>query len=228
MSSTAHRPDVFGDDINVAVIYYSSTGSVHALAEAVCEGAEKAGARTRLRRVAELAPAEAVAANPAWTRHVEATADVPLAEHEDLIWADAVVLGSPTRFGLPAAQLKQFIDTTGGLWAKGLLADKVYAAITSTGTSHGGQETTLLAMANTFYHWGGVLVPPGFSDPIQFAAGNPYGASHVDDNGKRDPGGVELDAARFLGRRVTTVAARFKAGTAATAAGSGDTEPAVA
>lgn len=227
MSTNISRPSDNGET-RVAVIYYSSTGSVHALAEAVCEGAEKAGAQTRLRRVPELAPAEAIAANPAWSRHSEATATVPLAEHDDLVWADAVVLGSPTRFGLPAAQLKQFLDTTGGLWAKGLLADKVYAAITSTGTSHGGQETTLLAMANTFYHWGGVLVPPGFSDPIQFAAGNPYGASHVDGNGTRQPGDVELDAARFLGRRVTTVAGHLKLGRATSNAGTVEPEPAVA
>ena len=226
MTSTNHRRSVRGE-INVAVIYYSSTGSVHALAEAVGEGAEKAGARVRLRRVRELAPPEAIAANPAWSRHAEATADVPLAEHDDLVWADAVVLGSPTRFGLPAAQLKQFLDTTGGLWAKGLLADKVCAAITSTASSHGGQETTLLAMANTFYHWGGVLVPPGFNDPAMVAAGNPYGVSHVDGNGTRQPGDVELDAARFLGRRVATVAARLKAGTAEENAGTGE-EPAVA
>lgn len=215
-------------EINVAVIYYSSTGSVHALAEAVSQGAEQAGARVRLRRVRELVPPEAIAANPAWGRHAQATADVPLAEHDDLVWADAVVLGSPTRFGLPAAQLKQFLDTTGGLWAKGLLADKVYAAVTSTGTAHGGQETTLLAMANTFYHWGGVLVPPGFNDPAMFAVGNPYGVSHVDGNGARQPGDVELDAARFLGRRVASVAARLKAGAAAETAGSADAELAVA
>ena len=204
--------------VNVAVVYYSATGSVHALAEAVREGAEKVGANVRLRRVPELAPAEAVAENPAWAEHAAATADVELAQHDDLVWADAVVLGAPTRFGLPAAQLKQFLDTTGGLWSKGLLTDKVCAAFTSTATSHGGQETTLLAMANTFYHWGGILVPPGFTDEVQFAAGNPYGASHVDGNGTRRPGDVELDAARYLGARVATVAARLKAGTARPAA----------
>jgi NAD(P)H dehydrogenase (quinone) len=160
--------------------------------------------------VAELAPPEAIARNVAWGAHAAATADVPVATHDDLVWADAIILGSPTRFGLPAAQLKQFIDSTGGLWAKGLLADKVYAAITSTGTAHGGQESTLLALSNTFYHWGGVLVPPGYTDPVQFASGNPYGASHVDGNGQRQPGDVELDAAAYLGKRVASIAARLK------------------
>jgi len=211
-STTPHQdldPEAAARDVRVAVIYYSSTGSVHALAEAVREGAEKAGAQVRVRRVAELAPPEAVAANPAWAAHAAATADVPIASHDDLVWADAVVLGTPTRFGLPAAQLKQFLDTTGGLWAKGLLADKAYAAITSTGTQHGGQESTLLALANTFYHWGGFLVPPGYTDPIQFEAGNPYGAAHVDGNGTVRPGRVELEAAAYLGRRLATVAARL-------------------
>lgn len=196
--------------VKVAIVYYSSTGSVHALADAAREGAEKQGAEVRLRRVAELAPPEAIASNAAWAAHAAATADVPVATHDDLVWADAVILGSPTRFGLPAAQLKQFIDTTGGLWAKGLLSDKVYAAMTSTGTAHGGQESTLLALSNTFYHWGGVLVPPGYTDRVQFAAGNPYGASHVDGNGQRQPGDVELDAAAYLGKRVTSIAARLK------------------
>lgn len=198
------------DGVKVAVIYYSSTGSVHALAEAAREGAEKVGAEVRLRRVAELAPAEVLATKPAWAAHAAATAGIPVATHDDLLWADAVVLGTPTRFGLPAAQLKQFIDTTGSLWAQGLLADKVYAALTSTGTAHGGQEATLLALANTFYHWGGFLVPPGYTDPVQAIAGNPYGAGHVDGNGARLPGDVELDAAAHLGRRVATVAARLR------------------
>jgi len=205
----------FGPEPKVSVIYYSATGNVHALAEAVREGAEKAGAEVRLRKVPELAPAEAIRSNEAWAAHVEATGDVAEATKDDLTWADAVILGTPTRYGLPAAQLKQFIDRTGGLWEQGLLADKVYAAFTSTATRHGGQESTLLALSNTFYHWGGYIVPPGYTDPVQFDSGNPYGASHVSDDGATPVGELEARAAAYLGTRVATVARRLIAGSTA-------------
>jgi NAD(P)H dehydrogenase (quinone) len=129
----------------VVVVYYSSTGTVHQLAEHIARGAGEAGAEVRLLRVAELAPAEAIAANPAWGAHVAATQDVPVSTADDILWADAVVFGSPTRFGNIASQLKQFLDTLGGQWARGQLADKVYSAFTATSTAHGGQESTLLA-----------------------------------------------------------------------------------
>lgn len=195
--------------VNVAIIYYSSTGNVHALAQAAAKGAEKAGAEVRLRKVAELAPPEAVSANPDWRRHLEETADIAEAGLDDLAWADAVLLGAPTRFGNPAAQLRQFIDTTGGLWREGKLAGKVYSAFTSAGTSHGGQEATLLALGNTFYHWGGIIVPPGYTDPIQFQSGNPYGTSHVSYDGP--PSEVTLQAAGYQARRVVDTAAALKA-----------------
>jgi NAD(P)H dehydrogenase (quinone) len=213
MNDTTDRSN--GPQPKLAIIYYSATGNVHALAEAVREGAEKAGAEVRLRRVAELAPARAIQSNEAWAAHVEATGDVVEASKDDLTWADAVIFGTPTRYGLPAAQLKQFIDRTGGLWEQGLLADKVYAAFTSTSTKHGGQESTLLALSNTFYHWGGYIVPPGYTDPVQMHSGNPYGASHVSDDGARPVGEVETAAAAYLGRRVATVTRRLLAGAAA-------------
>ncbi|MEU7898326.1 NAD(P)H-dependent oxidoreductase [Nonomuraea sp. NPDC049152] len=116
---------------------------------------------------------EAISANPAWAQHRQDTADVAEACHDDLAWADAVLFGTPTRFGNPACQLRQFIDTTGPQWYQGKLADKVYSAFTASNTAHGGQESTLLALGNTFYHWGGIIVPPGYTDPIQFQSGNP-------------------------------------------------------
>ncbi len=208
-------PDhLFDPSPKVAIIYYSATGHVHALAEAVREGAEKAGAEVRVRKVAELAPDRAIQSNPAWAAHAKATDDVVVATKADLTWADAVIFGTPTRYGLPASQLKQFIDTTGSLWEQGLLADKVYAAFTSTATKHGGQESTLLALSNTFYHWGGYIVPPGYTDPIQFESGNPYGAGHVTDDGATPVGDVEAAAAAYLGRRVATVTRRLLAGAA--------------
>ncbi len=198
------------EPVNVAVIYYSTSGNVHAMARAVVEGARKAGAHVRLRKVAETAPAEVIDAHPAWARHHRDTAEVAEAGHGDLEWADAVLFGTPTRFGNPAAQLRQFIDTTGPLWFAGKLADKVYSSFTASNSAHGGQESTLLALGNTFYHWGGVIVPPGYTDPIQFTSGNPYGASAV--VGDAEPGEVSLEAARHQARRVVEVAAALKAG----------------
>lgn len=199
--------------VNVAIIYYSATGTVHALALAAAEGAEKAGAHVRLRKVAELAPPEAISANPAWARHIRDTADIAEVDLDDLAWADAVLFGTPSRFGNPASQLRAFIDTTGPLWFQGKLADKVYSAFTASSTAHGGQESTLLALGNTFYHWGGIIVPPGYTDPVQFKSGNPYGTSHV--SGEGAPGEVSLQAARHQARRVARTAALLKAGRAA-------------
>ncbi|WP_225840494.1 NAD(P)H:quinone oxidoreductase [Streptomyces sp. NK08204] len=200
--------------VNVSIIYYSATGTVHTLAKAAAEGAEKAGATVRLRRVRETAPPEAYNSNPAWAKHIEDSADVEEAVIEDLAWADAVLFGTPTRFGNVAAQLKSFIDTAGPLWQQGKLANKVCSAFTSTGTAHGGQESTILALSNTFYHWGGIIVPPGYTDPIQFQTGNPYGTSHVTGVGGSagGPGEEVLQAARHQARRVVDVAGALKAG----------------
>jgi NAD(P)H dehydrogenase (quinone) len=204
------------ETVNAAIIYYSATGTVHALAQAAAEGAEKAGARVRLRKVAEQAPPEAIGANPAWGRHLQDTAAVTEASHDDLAWADVVLLGTPTRFGNPASQLRAFIDSTGGLWQAGKLSDKVYSAFTASSTAHGGQESTLLALGNTFYHWGGIIVPPGYTDPVQFKTGNPYGTSHV--NGDGPAADVALEAARYQARRAVDTAAALKAGRSARAA----------
>jgi len=201
------------EPVKAAIIYYSSTGTVHALARAAAEGAEKAGAHVRLRRIAELAPPAAINTNPAWRQHLQDTADVVEASLDDLAWADAVLFGTPARFGNPASQLRAFIDTTGPLWQGGNLVDKVYSAFTSSSTAHGGQESTLLALGNTFYHWGGIIVPPGYADPVQDQSGNPYGTSHVVGDGP--PGDVSLEAARYQARRVVDTAAALKAGRAA-------------
>ncbi len=203
------------EQIRLAVIYYSATGNVHRLATSAAEGGEKAGADVRLRKVKELAPASAIAANPDWAWHVENTRDVEEADVEDLKWADAVLFGTPTRYGAMASQLKQFIDITGPVWEKGLLADKVYGAFGSAGTAHGGHESTLLSLHNVFYHWGGIIVPPGYTDPIQFQLGNPYGTSHVGGSGA--PDGPVIEGVRYQATRATETAARLKAGVAALA-----------
>jgi NAD(P)H dehydrogenase (quinone) len=200
------------EPVNVAVIYYSATGTVHALAKAAAEGAEKAGARVRLRKVAESAPPEVISAIPAWGQHIRDTADVAQANLDDLAWADATLFGTPTRFGNPTSQLRAFIESTGPLWREGRLADKVYSVFTSGGTPHGGQESTILALGNTFYHWGGIIVPPGYTDPVEYQVGNPYGTSHVVGDGP--PGDVSLQGARYQARRVAETAAALKAGRA--------------
>ncbi len=202
------------ESVRIAIIYYSATGTVHALARAAADGADKAGADVRLRKVAELAPPAAVDARPEWAQHVRDTADVAEAALDDLEWADAVLFGTPTRFGNPASQLRTFMESTAALWFHGRLADKVYSAFTASNTAHGGQESTILALGNTFYHWGGVIVPPGYTDPVQFRSGNPYGTSHTAGDGP--PGDVALEAARHQARRVVETAAALKAGRAVT------------
>ena len=201
--------------VKLAVIYYSSTGTVHAMASRLAEAGEKAGAEVRLRKVRELAPKEAIESNEGWSKHALETQDVPEATAEDITWADAVIFGTPTRYGNVAAQLKQFFDTLGPQWSRGELADKVYTGFVSTGTNHGGQESTLLAMYNSFYHFGGIIVPPGYTDPSKFVDGNPYGASHISANGANPPQEQDLTAVAFSAKRATEIAAQFKRGAAA-------------
>ncbi len=192
--------------VKVAVIYYSATGNVYKLAQAVAEGAEEAGAEVRFRKVHELAPEEAIKSNQGWSDHALMTEDVPEASLDDLEWADAYLFGTPTRFGNVSAQLKQFLDSTGGLWFQGKLADKVVSGFTSAQNAHGGQESTLLSMYNVFAHWGAIVVTPGYTDPLLFeAGGNPYGVSSTDTG--EGPSEAELAAARYQGRRVAEKAA---------------------
>ncbi len=201
-------------DVKVAVIYYSATGSVFTLAQAAAEAAEKSGAEVRLRKVQELAPKEAIASNEGWSKHRLETQDVPEATADDVVWADAVLFGTPTRYGNVAAQLKQFIDTLGPQWAQGQLANKVYTGFVSVGTGHGGHETTLLALYNTIHHFGGLIVSPGYTDPIKFQDGNPYGASHTSANGANPPGETDLAAVAYSVRRATEIAAQLRRGAA--------------
>lgn len=195
--------------VKAAIIYYSATGTTYLLAKAIEEGVKGTGAETRLLKVRELAPEEAIASNQGWVQHRTETQHVPEAQLSDLEWADVIILGTPTRYGLPTAQLKQFIDTTGPLWGQGKLANKIVSSFTSAATLHGGQESTILAINNTFYHWGAIIVGPGYLDPIQFQAGNPYGVSFASNNGELDPDETALASARFQGKRVAEVAARF-------------------
>ena len=147
-----------------------------------------------------------------WAQHRQKVKDEPTAKPDDVVWADVVLFGSPTRFGNVSSQLKQFMDTLGPQWGQGQLADKVYAGFTSSKTSHGGQESTLLALYNTIHHWGGLVVSPGYTDTVKFVDGNPYGVSKV-----TGPGDVaeELDSNDYnaldhLAERAIDVARRLK------------------
>ncbi|KWX06434.1 NAD(P)H:quinone oxidoreductase, type IV [Hydrogenibacillus schlegelii] len=199
--------------MRVAVIFYSATGTNYRLAQAAARAAEAAGAEVRLRKGAELAPPEAIEQNPAWKRHVEATRDVPEARPDDLVWADVIVFSTPTRFGNVPSQLKQFLDTTGPLWAKGALVDKVVTAMTSAQNPHGGQEATLLSLYTTAYHWGAIVVPPGYTDPAVFAAGgNPYGTSATVPEPDTPLPEAVVRAAEHQVRRAIDIARRLNAG----------------
>lgn len=195
---------------NLAVIYYSATGHGTKMAERRGEAGQRAGADVRIRHVAETRDPQTFAGNPAWSANYEATKDLPEASGDDIVWADAVIFGSPTRFSSTASPFQAFLDTLGGLWAQGKLADKTYACFTSSQTVHGGQETTLIGMYTSLMHFGGILVPPGYTDPLKFADGNPYGVSHVtgpDNQNELDD--ATLNALDHLATRVVTVTAKL-------------------
>ena len=197
-------------NVKLAVVYYSATGTIHGMAERIAQAGEKAGAEVRLRQVAELAPEEAIASNAAWSQHFDRTKDEPRATADDIVWADAVLFGTPTRYGNVASQLKQFLDTLGPQWQQGLLADKAYAGFTASQTAHGGQESTLLALYNTIFHFGGIVVAPGYTDPSKFADGNPYGVSHVTGGSNDTPlGEAQYAALDHMAQRVIKIAGKL-------------------
>ncbi|HAQ06490.1 MAG TPA: NAD(P)H:quinone oxidoreductase, type IV [Bacillus bacterium] len=173
-------------NVNLAIIYYSSTGTNYQLSKMAEQAGKDAGAEVKLLRVEELAPESAIESNPAWKQHLEETKNVPVVSLEDLEWADAIIFSIPTRFGNLPAQMKQFLDTTGGLWFQGKLANKVVSAMASASNPHGGQEMTINSLYTTMMHWGAIIAAPGYTDDSLFAAGgNPYGTSvTVDQDGK--------------------------------------------
>ncbi|MBX6351398.1 MAG: NAD(P)H:quinone oxidoreductase [Clostridia bacterium] len=195
--------------VKLAIVYYSATGTIHALAQAAAQAAEEEGAEVRLRLVRELAPEEAIAQNPAWKAFHEAHKDDPRAVPEDLEWADAMMFGLPARYGNMPAQIKQFVDALGPIWARGGLADKPVTAFASTQQTHGGQESTILSFYQSVYHWGAYVVTPGYTDPVvSQAGGNPYGTSAS--QGK--VGEAEKAAVAYQARRLVRVAKVLKAG----------------
>lgn len=166
------------ENIKLTIVYYSMTGTNFQLASWAKECAEEIGAKVRMVKVKELAPQESIQSNPAWKAQVEREKDIKEATSEDLLWADAIIFSSPTRFGNVSSQIKQFIDLQGGIWAEGKLVNKVVSAMSSAQNPHGGQEQTIQAIYTTMMHWGAIIVPPGYTDDsVYVAGGNPYGTS---------------------------------------------------
>jgi len=194
--------------MNVFIPFYSRGGATEALAKAVAEGALAAGAAVRLRRAREIVGPEVMGRVPGWLEQAERmNAEYPAPTEDDAKWADAMILGWPTRFGLMSSELKAYVDSLGGLWMRGKLNLKVGSSFTSTSTVHGGSEVTNLTMFVPMIHFGMIIVPPGFGDPVMFRAGTPYGASaHSAKVPPQLPGQDALDAARYQGERVARVA----------------------
>lgn len=196
----------------VLVLYYSSYGHIEKMAGAVADGVREAGGEAHVKRVPELVPEE-VARKSGFK--LDQTA--PIATVAELPDYDAIILGVPTRFGNMAAQMKNFLDQTGGLWVQGKLIGKVGSVFTSSATQHGGQESTILSTHTVLLHQGMVIVglPYSFAGQMGVAevtGGSPYGASTIaDGNGSRQPSQNELAGARFQGRHVSQIAAKLKA-----------------
>jgi len=201
--------------MKILVLYYSMYGHVHRMAEAVAEGVKEVkGVEAVLRRAPETLPAEVLGKMGALEAQ-KGMAHVPICTVEELASADAVIFGTPTRFGNMCGQMRQFLDATGGLWARGALVGKVGSVFTSSATQHGGQESTILSFHITLLHHGMVLVglPYSFQGQTridEITGGSPYGASTIaGGKGERTPSENELAAARFQGKHVATIAAKL-------------------
>ncbi len=193
--------------VKLAIVYYSTYGTNHQMAEIAAEAAKGAGAEVRLLKVAETVPADVVAGQEAWKAQVDKTAHIPVASAADMEWADAYLISAPTRFGIMASQMRAFIDILGGTWAKGGLAGKAVSAMSSAQNMHGGQETTLLSFYATAMHWGGIVVAPGYTDPaIMETGGNPYGYSHTQG---REFGAEARASIEHQARRLVAIAAKL-------------------
>jgi NAD(P)H dehydrogenase (quinone) len=197
-----------GEKAKIAIFYYSAMGHAYQVAKAFEEGAKAEGAEVRLRKVAELASPEVIATNPAWKANLEATRSIPEATLEDLEWANGYVFGSPTRYGVMAAQMKQFLDSSGPLWAQGKLSHKPVTAFAGAMNPHGGQVNTINSIYAVMSHWGTVVVPSGYTDSSIYAAGgSPYGVIYTASAREATP--VEepvLAAARYMGARLARYA----------------------
>ncbi len=196
----------------VLVLYYSSYGHIETMARAVADGVRAAGASVTIKRVPELVPTEIASASG-----YKLDQEAPVARVSDLEGYDAIIFGVPTRFGSMPAQMKNFLDQTGGLWASGKLVGKVGSVFTSTGTQHGGHESTILSLHTVLLHHGMVIVGlpyafAGLSAVDEISGGSPYGAGTIaGPEGERRPTPNELEGGRYQGRHVASIAARVAA-----------------
>jgi NAD(P)H dehydrogenase (quinone) len=194
----------------ILVLYYSTYGHVERMAETAAEGARSAGAEVEVKRVPELMPPEVAKKAGAKLEH-----KAPIAKPEELANYDAIIVGTPTRYGRVTSQMANFWDQTGGLWASGALVNKVGSAFTSTATQHGGQETTLFSIITTLLHQGMIVVGLPYAAKGQMrldeiTGGSPYGASTIaGGKGERQPSDNELELMRWQGRHVAEVAAKL-------------------
>jgi NAD(P)H dehydrogenase (quinone) len=195
----------------ILVLYYSMYGHVETMSGAVAEGARSAGAEVAVKRVQELVPREVMEKSGGKLDQA-----APLADPQELDQYDGIIVGCPTRYGRMAAQMAQFWDQTGGLWARGALIGRVGSAFTSTASQHGGQETTLMAVHTMLFHHGMVLVglpysAAGLTKLDEVTGGTPYGASTIaGGRGERQPSANELELARFQGRHVAEITAKLR------------------
>src|SRR5262245_40362442 len=196
---------------NIQVIFYSMYGHVHRMAEAVAEGARQvSGVEVALYQVPELVP-EAALERTGAKKARDQFANIPIATISQLPDADAIIFGTPTRFGNMASQMRNFLDQTGGLWAQGKLIGKIGSVFASTGSQHGGQETTITSFHTTLFHLGMIVVgvpysATGLNNMNEISGGTPYGATTLAGDGSRQPSENELEIARFQGRHVADIA----------------------
>lgn len=193
--------------VKLLIVFYSRGGSTEALAKAIGEGAAAEGAEVRIRRARELVSREIMEKVPGWADaadRMNAEYEAPTAADAD--WADAIVIGSPTRFGSASSEIRAYIDGLGGLWFQGKLNGKAGGAFSSTQSLHGGNEATILGLWATLAHLGFIIVPTGYADPAAFAAGTPYGVTNVTGQAGSLPTDAMLTLARFQGKRTAEVA----------------------
>lgn len=200
------------DPVKILIAFYSRNGSTEALAQAIAEGAHAEGAAVILRRAREIVSRDVMAHAPGWAENADrmnAAYEAPT--EADAKSADAIIFGTPTRFGNVSSELKAYVDSLGGLWFQGKLVGKAGGAFSSTGSQHGGNESTNLTMFNFMAHLGMIIVPLGYGDPIMFQAGTPYGATSISGQNNAPPTADDLEVARYQGRRVAQVAKALKA-----------------
>lgn len=201
------------EPVKVLIAFYSRNGSTEALANAVAEGARTEGAEVTLRRAREIVSRDIMQKARGWIEAADAmNAKYEAPTEADAEHSDAIVFGSPTRFGNVSSELKAYVDALGGLWFQGKLVGKVGSGFTSTSQVHGGNESTILTMYNFMAHLGLIVVPLGYADPVMFrGSGSPYGASSVSGTDNQLPTPDDLEVARFQGRRVAQVTRALKA-----------------